>query len=149
MVAGTRVFIAAVCCRPLIFGECGECGRRVWLVPRVRLGLARDGAFLVAVVFCGSNRDGWFFKVPGRCRTLNGSIEGSGVYGSHSGSFLLRVASYGYVPPAARLTYFMFHFTAPIAPTPMPTTSRLVFPRLILQRARLWLNQRPVAGSSA
>ena len=105
VVAGARVFIAAVCCRPLTFGECGECGRRLWLVPRVRLGLARDGAFLVAVVFCGSNRDGWFFKVPGRCRTLNGSIEGSGVYGSHSGSSLLRVAFYGYVPRAARLTY--------------------------------------------
>ena len=40
-----------------------------------------------------------------RCRTLNGSIEGSGVYGSHSGSSLLRVAFYGYVPRAARLTY--------------------------------------------
>ena len=103
---------------------------------------------LVAVVFCGSNRDGWFFKVPGRCRTLNGSIEGSGVYGSQPGSLLLRVAFYGYVPPAARLTYLMFHFTAPIAPTPMPTTLRLVIPRLILHRARLWFNQRPVAGSS-
>ena len=44
VVAGARVFIAAVCCRPLTFGECGECGRRLWLVPRVGLGLARDGA---------------------------------------------------------------------------------------------------------
>ena len=147
--AGTRVFIAVVCCRPLIFGECGECGRRLWLVPRVRLGLARDGAFLVAVVFCGSNRDGWFFKVPGRCRTLNGSIEGSGVYGSHSGSLLLCAASYRYLPLAAHLIYFVLHYTASIAPTPMPTASQLVFPHLILQRARLWFNQRPLAGLSA
>ena len=148
MVCRAGYLCSPCCCCSLIFGDCGECGRRLWLVPRVRLGLARDGAFLVAVVFCGSNRDGWFFKVPGRCRTLNGSIEGSGVYGSYSGSLLLRVAFYGCVPPAARLIYFMIHFTASIAPTPMPTTSRLVFPRLILQRARLWFNQRPVAGSS-
>ena len=71
-------------------------------------------------------------KGAGRCRTLNGSIEGSGVYGSHSGSLLLRVAFYGYVPLASRLTYFVLHCAASIAPTPMPTASRLVFPRLIL-----------------
>ena len=84
-----------------------------------------------------------------RCRTLNGSIEGSGVYGSHSGSLLLRVAFYGYVPLVARLTYFVLHCAAIIAPTHTPTASRLVFPRLILQRARLLFIQRPLAGSSA
>ena len=84
-----------------------------------------------------------------RCRTLNGSIEGSGVYGSHSGFLLLRVAFYGYVPLAARLTYFVLHCAAIIAPTHTPAASRLVFPRLILQRARLRFNQRPVAGLSA
>ena len=40
--------------------------------------------FLVAVVFCGSNRDGWFFKVPGRCRTPIGSNEGSGSHSTHT-----------------------------------------------------------------
>ena len=83
------------------------------------------------------------------CRTLNGSIEGSGVYGSHSGSLLLRVAFYGYVPLAARLTYFVLHCVAPIARTPTPTASRLVLRHLILQRVCLLLNQRPLAGSSA
>lgn len=39
------------------------------------------------VVACGSDRDGRFFKVPGRCRTPNGSIGGSGSHAlSHGGS---------------------------------------------------------------
>ena len=82
-----------------------------------------------------------------RCRTRNGSI--SGVYGSHSDSFLLHVASYGHVPLAAHLTYFVLHCAASVAPTPTPTALRLVFPRLMLQRIRLLLNQHPRAGSPA
>ena len=47
---GLDTYAVRVCCRSLIFGDCGECGRRLWLVPRVRLGLARDG---VSFGYCG------------------------------------------------------------------------------------------------
>ena len=48
------------------------------------------------------------------------------------GPLLLRVASYGYVPPPTCPMYFILHYAAPIALTPTPTASRLVFPHLIL-----------------
>ena len=37
------IFMATICCCLLIFGKCGGCGHHLWLVPRVCLGLARDG----------------------------------------------------------------------------------------------------------
>ena len=92
-----------------------------------------------------------FSRIPvHRCRTFNGSIEGSGVYGSHSGSLLLRVASYGYVPLAARLTHLVFHYTASIRSYPLRQPLRdSSYPASSYSALVSRFNQRPPAGSSA